>query len=139
MFLLNYRAVLNDRMCHVTPIATARSSKTIHKVFTITQDTIIVAHSVDMAMTLMRNGIERLILKLVTISLKLRIEIAQLYSRREPFIKLNAANNHRGVVGSMGRNIPKNPKAKDIMPIVFQTQLILSASCIFVSKTETSQ
>lgn len=68
-------------MCHVTPIATVSSSKTIHKVFTITQDTIIVAHSVDTAMTLMRNGIERLILKLVTISLKLRIDIAQLYSR----------------------------------------------------------
>lgn len=54
---------------------------TTHHIFTIILDTIIVIHKVVIEIILMRSGIVRFIWKLVTISLKLRIDIAQLYSR----------------------------------------------------------
>ena len=54
---------------------------TTHHIFTIILDMIIVIHKVVIEIIFMRSGIVRFIWKLVTISLKLRIDIAQLYSR----------------------------------------------------------
>lgn len=118
------RSVLNDRICHVTHDAMIKSNVATHHILTNIDDIIIVIHSDDTAIIFTRKGMARCIWKLVTTSLNILIDIAQSYNLREPFIKLKAANNHNGVVGNTGRNIPKKPKAKDISPNIFQKRFI---------------
>lgn len=85
---------------------------------------IIVIHRVETDIILMRRGMARYILKLVTTLLNVLYDIALAYNLPDPFIKQNADKSHNGVVGSSGKNIPAKPIIKDSIPMIDQNKFI---------------